>query len=75
MNNTRYSPTDIVSHLGDLTHLLTPYEGEAIQTCDLKLKLSGLKLSDFLSPPSVAAPPAPHTNALHRFARCSILPD
>lgn len=75
MKNSRYSPTDIVSHLGDLTNLLTPYEGEAIPISDLKLKLSGLKLSDFLSPPSVAAPPAPHTDALPRIARCSIMPD
>ncbi len=68
MNNSRYSPTDISSHLGDLTQLLTPYEGEPIP-------ISDLKLSNLLSLPSVATLPALHTDALPCIVRCPITPD
>lgn len=52
MKKPRHSPDDISVHAGDLTALLTPYEGEAVPLP------ANFKLSDLLDPPLAPTPPA-----------------
>ena len=51
MKKSRKSPCALPDVAGDLTALLTPYEGEAVPLP------ADFKLSDLLDPPSVPTPP------------------